>query len=60
MQISGSLTLNKGASSASTFEDGERSDRNEVHFSLVQEKQRFTVLGIKKESDLVKTLGSNY
>lgn len=57
MQISGSLTLNKGAS---TFEDGERSDRNEVHFSLVQEKQRFTVLGIKKESDLIRTFGSNY
>lgn len=57
MQISGSLTLNKGAS---TFEDGERSDRNEVHFSLVQEKQRFTVLGIKKESDIIRTFGSNY
>ena len=58
--MSGSLTLNKVASSASTFEDGKRSDRNEVHFSLVQEKQRFTALGIKKESDLVRTFGSNY
>lgn len=51
--------MNKVASGASTFEAGEISDRNEVHFSLVQEEKRFTALRIKKESDLVRAFGSN-